>query len=146
MTYAPARPGPVHQARFWTPGESLAWIAAIIFTLSPFMGWYTGDVDGLRLSVVGWDTGVVGKLVLLVGLATLAVLGVRAAGIELPPTVPFGMVIAALGALGTVFLLIRVATIPDDYVELGRAVGLWISLVAAVLLIVAGLLKSAEDA
>jgi hypothetical protein len=55
-------------------------------------------------------------------------------------------VIAALGALGTVFLLIRVATIPDDYVELGRAVGLWISLVAAVLLIVAGLLKSAEDA
>jgi len=146
MTYAPARPGPMQHARFWTPGESLAWIAAIVFTLSPFLGWYRGSLDGLNLSVIGWDTGAIGKLALLVGLATLAVLGLRAAGIELPPTIPFGMVIAALGALGTVFILIRVATIPDDYVELGRAVGLWISLVAAVLLIVAGLLKSAEDA
>jgi len=146
MSFAPARPGPMQQARFWTPGESLAWIAAIVVTLSPFLGWYRGNLDGLSLSVIGWDTGAIGKLVLLVGLATLAVLGLRAAGIDLPPTVPFGMVIAALGALGTVFILIRVATIPDDYVELGRAVGLWISLVAAVLLIVAGLLKSAEDA
>jgi hypothetical protein len=146
MTFAPARPGPAQQARFWTPGESLAWTAAIVFTISPFLGWYSGSVDGLQLSVVGWDTGAIGKLALLVGLATLAVLGLRAGGIDLPPTVPVGMVIAALGAVGTVFILIRVATIPDDYVELGRAVGLWISLVAAVLLIVAGLLKSAEDA
>jgi len=146
MTFAPARPGPMRQASFWTPGESVAWVAGIIVTISPFLGWYSGSIDGLRLSVVGWDTGTIGKLVLLVGLAALAVLGVRAAGIELPPTIPFGMVIAALGALATVFVLIRVATIPDDYVELGRAVGLWISLVAAVLLIVAGLLKSAEDA
>jgi hypothetical protein len=146
MTFAPARPGPMHQARISTPGETLAWIAAIVVALSPFLGWYSGRVDGLRLSVVGWDTGAIGKLVLLVGLAALVVLGLRAAGIELPPTVPFGMVIAALGALDTVFVLIRVAAIPDDYVELGRAVGLWISLVAAVLLIVAGLLKSAEDA
>jgi hypothetical protein len=136
----------MRQASFWTPGESVAWVAGIIVTISPFLGWYSGSIDGLRLSVVGWDTGTIGKLVLLVGLAALAVLGVRAAGIELPPTIPFGMVIAALGALATVFVLIRVATIPDDYVELGRAVGLWISLVAAVLLIVAGLLKSAEDA
>jgi hypothetical protein len=146
MTFAPARPGPTQHARLWTPGESLAWMSAIVFTLSPFLGWYTGTLDGLRLSVVGWDTGAIGKLVLLVGVATLVLLGLRAAGFEPPPTVPFGMVIAALGAIGTVFMLIRVASIPDDYVELGRAIGLWISLVAAVLLIVAGLLKSAEDA
>jgi hypothetical protein len=146
MSFAPARPGPMHQPRFWTPGEALAWCAAIVLTLSPFLGWYGGTLDGLRLSVVGWDTGAIGKLVLLVGLATLTLLGLHAAGIELPPTVPFGMVIAALGAVGTVFILIRVASIPDDYVELGRAVGLWLSLVASVLLIVAGLLKSAEEA
>lgn len=146
MTFAPARPARARGTRTWTPGEGLAWIAAIVFTVSPFLGWYTGDVDGLRLSVVGWDTGALGKLVLLVGLATLAVLGLRAGGVDLPPGVPHGMVVAALGALGTLFLLVRVATIPDDYVELGRAVGLWVSLLAAVVLIVAGLLTSAEDA
>jgi len=146
MTVAPPRPAPARQAAHWTPGEAVAWMAAIVVTISPFLGWYSGTLDGLSLSVVGWDTGAIGKLVLLVGLAALVVLGLRAAGIDLPPTVPFGMVVAALGAIATVFILIRVATIPDDYVELGRAVGLWISLVAAVLLIVGGLLKSAEDA
>lgn len=146
MSFAPARPGPLQQTRFWTPGEALAWMAAVVYTLSPFLGWYTGSFDGLRVSVVGWDTGAIGKLALLVGLAALAVLGVRAAGIELPPTVPVGMVIAFLGGVATVFILIRIASKPDDYVELGRAIGLWISLVAAVLLVVAGLLKSAEDA
>jgi hypothetical protein len=60
--------------------------------------------------------------------------------------VPIGLVIAGLGALATIFILVRLLIIPDDYVEFGRAIGLWISLVAALLLIVAGLLKSAEEA
>jgi hypothetical protein len=95
--------------------------------------------------VLGWDTGLVGKLVLLVGLATIALLVLRATGVELPPTVPLGMVIAGLGALGTVFVLVRLLAVPDDYVELGRSIGIWITLVAALLLVVAGLLKSAEE-
>jgi hypothetical protein len=133
-------------ASFMTPGEGLAWIAAIVFALSTFMGWYSGSIDGLKLSAIGWDTGLVGKLVLLVGLATIAVLLLRAAGVEPPPTVPLGLVIAGLGAAGTILVLTRLLAVPDDYVELGRAVGIWISLVAALLLIVAGLLKSAEEA
>ncbi len=56
------------------------------------------------------------------------------------------MVIAVLGAIGTTVVLIRLISIPDDYIEFGRSVGIWISLVSAVLLIVAGLLKSAEEA
>lgn len=146
MTFASGRSPSLQHARFSTLGESLGWIAGIVVTISPFLGWYAGTLDGLRVAVVGWDTGALGKLTLLIGLATLAVLVVRAAGVELPPNVPLGMVVAFLGAVGTVFVLIRIATVPDDYVELGRAVGLWISLIAAVLLVVAGLLQSAEDA
>jgi hypothetical protein len=133
------------QGSFMTPGEGLAWIAAIVLTLSPFYGWYSGEIDGLQLSVLGWDTGLVGKLVLLVGLATIVLLVLRATGVELPPTVPLGMVLAGLGALGTVFVLVRLLAVPDDYVELGRSIGIWITLVAALLLVVAGLLKSAEE-
>jgi hypothetical protein len=141
----PARVVRIPPASFWTPAESLAWLAAIIFTLSSFMGWYSGLVDGLRLSALGWHTGVLGKLVVLVGLAVLVLLAVRAAGVTLPPSVPVGLVIAVLGALGTIFVLVRMIEVPDDYAELGRSIGIWISLVAALLLIVAGLLKSAEE-
>ena len=132
-------------ATFWTPGEGLAWVASVIFTLSSFMGWYSGLVDGLRLSALGWHTGLLGKLVLAVGLAVLVLLALRATGVELPRAVPIGMVIAGLGALGTIFVLIRLIEIPDDYAELGRSIGIWISLVAALLLIVAGLLKASEE-
>jgi hypothetical protein len=137
--------GRLPAASFWTPGEGLAWVAGVIFTLSSFMGWYSGLVDGLRVSAIGWHTGALGKLVLVTGLAVLAVLAVRAAGVELPRSVPLGLVIAGLGALGTIFVLVRLIEVPDDYAELGRSIGIWISLAAALLLIVAGLLKSAEE-
>ncbi len=133
------------RASFWTLGEGLAWLAAVVFTLSSFMGWYSGRVDGLRLSALGWNTGVLGKFVLIVGLAVLALLALRAIGFELPPALPVGMVIAGLGALATIIVLFRLIEIPDDYAGLGRSVGIWVSLVAALLLIVAGLLKASEE-
>lgn len=132
-------------ASFWTPGEGLAWVAAVILTLSTFMGWYSGSDDGIVLSAIGWHTGVLGKLVLVTGLAVLGLLVLRATGFELPPSVPVGMIIAGLGGAGTAFALIRVIQIPDDYVGFGRSVGVWISLAAGVLLIVAGLLKAGEE-
>jgi len=145
-SFDPGRGARAPQASFWTPGEGLAWVAALIFTLSSFMGWYSGLVDGLKLSALGWDTGLPGKLVLVVGLATLALLALRATGVELPPSLPVGLAIAVLGAIGTIVVLVRLIQVPEDYAELGRSIGIWISLVAALLLIVAGLLKSAEEA
>lgn len=137
--------GRVPPASFWTPGELLAWVAAVIFTLSAFMGWYSGMIEGLNLSATGWQTGLLGKFVFFVGLAVLLVLILRATGVELPEQVPVGIVIAGLGALGTIFVLVRLLEIPDDYTELGRSIGIWISLMAALLLIVAGLLKASEE-
>jgi len=142
----PRQLGRTPPATFWTPGEGLAWVASIIFTLSSFMGWYSGLVDGLELSALGWHTGILGKLVLVIGLVVLGLLVLRAAGVELPPAVPIGLVIAGLGAVGTIFVLIRLLEVPEDYAGLGRSIGIWISLMAAVLLIVAGLLKATEEA
>jgi hypothetical protein len=145
MAFRDPRTGRPAPATLWTPGEGLAWLAAIIFTLSSFMGWYSGRLDGLRVSALGWHTGILGKLVVAIGLAVLALLVLRATGVDLPPAVPVGMVVAGLGAVGTIFVLIRLLEVPEDYVGLGRSLGIWISLAAAVLLIVAGLLKAAEE-
>jgi len=133
-------------AEFRSPGEGLAWLGGLVLALSSFMSWYTFDADvGFTVSITGWHTGLLGKLVFFVGLAVLAFLGLRASGVELPPSVPGGMVVAALGLLGTILVLIRVISIPDDFSPAGRSIGLWISLLAGLLLIAAGLLRSAED-
>jgi len=110
------------------------------------MGWYVGSGDGLTISVIGWHTGVLGKLVFFIGLAVLALVALREAGIELPATVPESLVVIALGALATVFVLIRLISIPERFLPAdGRGVGIWISLLAALGVIVAGLLEAAEE-
>ena len=110
------------------------------------MGWYVGSGDGVTISVIGWHTGVLGKLVFFVGLAVLALVALRQAGIELPATLPESLVVIALGALGTIFVLIRIFDIPDAFLPAdGRGIGIWISLAAAMAVIVAGLLEAAEE-
>jgi hypothetical protein len=130
---------------YW--GERLAWIAGLVLTISAFTDWYSGtQADGLTLSVTGWHTGALGKLVFFIGLATLILEALREAGIELPAAVPESLVLIALGSLSTIFVLIRLISIPDTFFgTAGRGIGIYISLVASVLLIVAGLLRAVEE-
>jgi hypothetical protein len=130
---------------YW--GERLAWIAGLVLAISAFTDWYAGtQADGLTLSVTGWHTGALGKLVFFIGLATLILEALREAGVELPSTVPESLVLIALGSLATIFVLIRLISIPDTFFgTAGRGIGIFISLAAAVLLIVAGLLRAAEE-
>ena len=137
---------PAAPVRLWALGERLTWLSGLILLLSTLMGWYVGSGDGLTISVIGWHTGVLGKLVFFIGLAVLALVALREAGIELPATVPESLVVIALGALATVFVLIRLISIPERFLPAnGRGVGIWISLLAALGVIVAGLLEAAEE-
>jgi len=70
----------------------------------------------------------------------------RRSGIELPPSVPESLVILALGALATVFVLVRVISIPDSMLPAdGRGIGIWISLLAAFGVVAGGLLRASEE-
>jgi hypothetical protein len=132
--------------RFWALSERLTWLSGLILLLSTLMGWYVGSGDGLTISVIGWHTGVLGKLVFFIGLAVLALVALRQAGIEPPATVPESLVVIALGAVATVFVLIRLISIPERFLPAdGRGIGIWISLLAALGVIVAGLLEAAEE-
>ena len=130
---------------YW--GERLAWVAGLVLAVSAFTDWYAGSqADGLTLSVTGWHTGTLGKLVFFCGLAALILEALREAGIELPATVPESLVLIALGSLATIFVLIRLISIPDTFFDTaGRGIGLFISLAAALALIAAGLLRAAEE-
>jgi hypothetical protein len=114
--------------------------------LSSFMDWYAGSGVGVTLSVIGWHTGVLGKLVFFIGLAIVVLVALRELGFELPPAVPESLLILGLGALALIFVLIRVISIPDSVLPAdGRGIGLWISLIAALGVIVGGLLRAAEE-
>jgi hypothetical protein len=131
---------------YWLLGERLARWAGLVLTLSAFMSWYSGSDDGPTIAVIGWHVGVLGKLVFFIGLAVLALWGLREAGFELPAAVPESLILIGLGSLATTFVLIRLISVPDEFFPYtGRGIGLWISLLAGLAVIVAGLLEASEE-
>lgn len=126
-------------------GDGLALVAGLVLAVSSFTGWYTGEGQGVTISVLGWNTGTLGKLVLVVGLVVVLVVALREVGVEPPTAVPQSLLTIALGALGTIFVLVRVVSVPDDFFFAHRGIGLWISLVAAIAVILAGLLQASEE-
>lgn len=126
-------------------GDRVSFVAGVVLAVSAFTGWYSGDGRDVTESVLAWHTGTLGKLVLFIGLAAVLVVALRALGIEPPAALPESLVMIALGSLATIFVLVRVISIPDDFFYAGRGIGLWISLAAAVGVIVGGLLQASEE-
>ena len=138
----PARP----IGDFWAWGGRLTWVAGLVLAISAFTDWYAGSGEGPTVGVIGWHTGALGKLVFFVGLAVLALVLLRESGFELPASVPESLVVVGLGALATVFVLIRLIDVPEEFVGTsGRGIGIFISLLAALLVVVAGLLRATEE-
>jgi hypothetical protein len=146
-----APPGPRREPQIryggglWGLGARLTWLSGLLLAVSAFTDWYAGSGDGITIGVIGWHTGALGKLVFFIGLAVLALYALREAGIELPATLPESLIVIALGALATIFVLIRVISIPDQFPGSGRGIGIWISLLSALAVIAAGLLTASEE-
>jgi hypothetical protein len=99
----------------------------------------------VTVSVVGWHTGTLGKLVFLLGAVIVVLVVLRELGVALPATIPESLVFIAIGVLATIFVLVRLISIPDDFFFAGRGIGIWISLVAAIGVIAAGLLQASDE-
>jgi hypothetical protein len=140
---ASRRPAP---GGLWAAGERITWVAGLVLALSSFMDWYAGSGVGIKLAVIGWHTGVLGKLVFFIGLAVVAVIALRELGFELPPSIPESLLVLALGALAAIFVLIRIISIPDAVLPAdGRGIGIWISLLASFAVIFGGLVRAADE-
>jgi hypothetical protein len=129
----------------WGLGERITWVAGLVLALSAFTGWYSGTGEGAPVSVLGWHTGILGKLVFFLGLALLGLVAARKFGVELPAAVPESLAVIALGSAALICVLVRVLSIPEEFFFAGRGIGLWISLVAAFAAIAAGLLEVSEE-
>ena len=129
----------------WGFGERATWVTGLVLALSALTGWYSGSGAGVDVSVIGWHTGVLGKLVLVIGILAVLIVVLRQWGFDLPAAVPESLVVMGLGALATIFVLVRAISIPEEFFFAHRGVGLWISLLAALGLIGAGLLQASEE-
>jgi hypothetical protein len=131
---------------------TLTWLSGLLLSLSTFMSWYSGRATdsggyGLVLSVIGWHTGILGQIVFFLGLIVLALVVMEWAGVTLPASLPASLVVIGVGVLATVLVLVRVIWVPSELLPAnGRGIGIWIALLAAVSVIVSGLLAAAEEA
>lgn len=117
----------------------------LLLALSALTGWYTGEGEGTTVSVIGWHTGTIGKVVLVLGLATVLLVILREVGVTLPAAVPESLITIALGALATILVLVRLISIPDTFFFANRGAGIWISLACGLGIIAAGLLEASEE-
>jgi hypothetical protein len=146
------RPGGLGRPRFPLGGGTLhAWSGRLTFVfglslaISALTGWYTGTGEGTTVSIIGWHTGAIGKIVFFLGLLAVLLVALREFGFSLPAALPESLVAIAIGSAATVLVLVRVISIPDTFFFAGRGFGIWLSLVCAVGIIVSGLLAASEE-
>jgi len=126
-------------------GERLTFLSGLLLAVSALTGWYTGEGDITTVSVIGWHTGAIGKIVLFLGLAAVLLIVLREVGVNMPTAVPESLIAIAIGSVATILVLVRLISIPDTFFFASRGIGIWISLVCAVGIIVAGLLEASEE-
>ena len=123
----------------------MTWVAGLVLAISAFTGWYSGTGDGVDVSVIGWNTGTLGKLVFFLGLALLAARRPARGGDRAARDHAGEPRRDRARRAATIFVLIRMISIPDEFFFAGRGIGIWISLAAALAVIVAGLLEASEE-
>jgi len=126
-------------------GSRLTFLLGILLAMSALTGWYSGEGNGATVSVIGWHTGTIGKVVLFLGLAAVLLVVLREAGISLPASVPESLVAIGIGSVATILVLVRIISIPDTFFFASRGLGIWISLACAIGIILAGLLEASEE-
>jgi len=126
-------------------GGRLTFLFGLLLALSSLTGWYTGEGNGTTVSVLGWHTGTIGKVVLVLGLLAVLLAVLQEVGVTMPASVPESLVAIGIGSIATILVLVRIISIPDSFFFASRGLGIWISLVCAVGIIFAGLLEASEE-
>jgi hypothetical protein len=126
-------------------GGRLTFLFGLLLALSSLTGWYTGEGNGTTVSVLGWHTGTIGKIVLFLGLAAVLLAVLQEVGVSMPASIPESLVAIGIGSIATILVLVRIISIPDSFFFASRGLGIWISLACAVGLILAGLLEASEE-
>lgn len=123
-------------------GEKIAGISAILLFIFMFFDWFTVEVSGgeglFSVSEGGsaWDALDVIPIILMVAIiAAVALAVIRLTDAVFEPPVSMAAIVAILGAISVLLILYRIIDPPLDTdipgVEIGRALGIYLGLLAA---------------
>ena len=126
-------------------GGRLTFLFGILLAMSALTGWYSGSGNGTTVSVIGWHTGTIGKMVLVLGLLAVLLVVLREVGVNMPASVPESLVTIGIGSIATILVLVRIISIPGTFFFATRGAGIWISLACAIGIILAGVLEASEE-
>jgi hypothetical protein len=130
----------------------IAGVGAVILLFSTFLNWWNATSSALKAAnalgepvsahVSGWDTGTLGKLVFFTALIAIIAVVVDQSDVDTsgsPYAIP--VVVLCAGALSVLLVVLRLLDTPSS---VNRAFGLYIALIASVVLLYGGWLKLQE--
>jgi hypothetical protein len=115
-----------------------------------FFDWFSAEFQGETIdSGNAWDF-TLPLLAVLIGIAMVVIVALRAFGVQLPDSAPWGTILLAMGIVVFAFVLIKlIAGVDVDAgpfdVDVKRKFGIFIGTVAAAGLAVGGYLKFQEE-
>jgi hypothetical protein len=126
------------------------WIAgggAVVLLISVFLSWWKVTATALGITISGsangWDTGALGKLVFLVALVAIALVLVDHMQVDVTQLpIPVSLALLGCGALSVLLVLLRFIDTPS---HVDWAWGLYLALIASLVLTYGGWLKLQEE-
>ncbi|MBU1670136.1 MAG: hypothetical protein KKF41_13620 [Actinobacteria bacterium] len=131
------------------PADWVAGTGALVLLISVFMSWYS--LSGL--GVMGWDGTRLSVPIIVCAVVAITIVACRVAGVDLSALhLPIEAVMLGMGALCTVLVLVKMVFRPVSIGQGGAAsrfgigYGIFVALLASVLVLVGGMLMVREDA
>lgn len=122
------------------------WLAgggAVVLLISTFFSWGKVSLGPLSLNVSGWDTGALGKLVFFAALIAVILVVVDFMKVDVSQMpIPVSLALVGAAAAGLLFVILRFLFMPDG---LSRAWGLYVAIIAALVLAYGAWLKLQEE-
>ena len=116
---------------------------SVVLLLSTFFAWGKFSAGPLSISISGWDTGALGKLVFFAALIAVLLVVVDYMKVDVSQMpFPLSLALALAAGAGLVFVILRFLFMPDG---LSRAWGLYLAIIAAAVLAYGAWLKLQED-
>jgi hypothetical protein len=141
-------------------GDLIAGGGAVVLFISLFLDWYNVSIEGAgKLGNLGggnaFDALGIGPIfLLLVALAVIAIVVMRALGVETPQLpAPLSTIILGLGALAALYVLFRLLITPDadgggfvdnDRIDVGRSFGIFLAFLSTLAITAGGFLSARE--
>ena len=132
-----------------TMGDRVIAISGIVLLVFSFFDWFSAEFQGETLdSGNAWDFNLT-LLAVLIGIAMVVIVALRAFGVALPESAPWGTILLVMGVVAFAFVLIKliagvdVESGPFD-VDVKRKIGIFVGIIASAGLAIGGYLKFQE--